>query len=243
MSEERGTVRLPPPGNAICCTSSVKCLPPPGEAPAKTFGTQIYGTGFFVSENGHILTNDHVVNGCQSLTLGTGEMVQIIDRDPKNDLALLKVDRRPERFARFRFAEPVKIGEPVIVYGFPLPGTLSANGVVTSGLVSSTTGLHDDPRTLQFSAAVQPGNSGGPVLDSNGHVIGVVEAKLATAEALKETGEVPENIGFAIQWPQINAFMETAGVTPAREHSGGAMPSTEIAGIARAVSVAIVCTQ
>jgi len=88
------------------------------------------------------------------VTLGTGEKAQIVSRNPKDDLALLKIGNKAEHFASFRAGVTVRLGEPAMAFGFPFPGTLSSGGVATSGIVSSLAGLHDDPRTLQFSAAV-----------------------------------------------------------------------------------------
>jgi S1-C subfamily serine protease len=145
--------------------------PPPGfGCPLKSAGPDAYsdptgnrsfGTAFFISPGGLLLTNDHVVNGCSSVTLGTGSTVQVVSRDPRNDLAFLKADRAPGDFARFRTGDSARVGEPVLAFGFPLPGTLSSGGVATAGIISSLSGIRDDPRTFQFSAAIQPGNSGG----------------------------------------------------------------------------------
>jgi S1-C subfamily serine protease len=189
------------------------------------------------------LTNDHVVNGCKSVTLGTGSKVQIVSRDPKNDLALLKANYTTDHFVKFRSGNPVAAGEPVLAFGFPLPGTLSSDGIATAGIVSSLSGIQDDPRTLQFSAAIQPGNSGGPLFDGSGHVIGVVEAKLDSLKIATTTGIIPENVGFAIQWAQIRAFLEEENITPTREQSKTPLPSRDVAAIARLVTVAVDCAQ
>jgi S1-C subfamily serine protease len=225
--------------------SGGKCLrtSPPSNSRTDSSGNHLYGTAFFISAEGLLLTNDHVVSGCKSLTLGTGAKAQIVSRDPKNDLALLKTTNTAEHFVRFRSGEPAKVGEPVIAFGFPLPGTLSSGGVATNGIVSSLSGIHDDPRTLQFSAAIQPGNSGGPLFDGSGHAIGVVEAKLDSLRIADATGAIPENVGFAIQWAQIKAFLESEDVTPAREQSKTTLSSSDIASFARLVTVAVDCKQ
>jgi hypothetical protein len=240
-----GTLRLPSPGKPYTCCSQIRCLPPTTPTVEKSNPSQnhLYGTAFFVSSDGQLLTNDHVVRNCTAVALGTGEKAQIVRRDPKNDLALLKVGNKAEHFAIFRGGDPARLGETAMAFGFPLPGTLSSGGVATSGIVSSLAGLHDDPRTLQFSAAVQPGNSGGPLLDGSGHVIGVVEAKLDALEMVKESGNIPENVGFAIQWAQVRAFLESEGVSPARETSNSPLPSSDVARIAKQITVAVDCTQ
>jgi len=240
-----GILQMPSPGKPHTCCSQIRCLPPTTPSVEKSNPSQnhLYGTAFFVSSDGQLLTNDHVVSNCTSVTLGTGEKAQIVSRNPKNDLALLKIGNKAEHFASFRAGVPARLGETVMTFGFPFPGTLSTGGVATSGIVSSLAGLHDDPRTLQFSAAVQPGNSGGPLLDGSGHVIGVVEAKLDALEMVKESGSIPENVGFAIQWAQIRAFLESEGVSPARDTSNSPLPSSEVARIAKQITVAVDCTQ
>jgi S1-C subfamily serine protease len=240
-----GILQLPSPREPFKCCSEIKCLPQAAPSVQKSSPSQshLYGTAFFVSSDGQLLTNDHVVSNCTSVTLGTGEKAQIVSRNPKNDLALLKIGNKAEHFASFRAGVSAQLGETVMAFGFPFPGTLSTGGVATSGIVSSLAGLHDDPRTLQFSAAVQPGNSGGPLLDGSGHVIGVVEAKLDGLEMVKESGSIPENVGFAIQWAQVRAFLESEGVSPVRETSSSPLPSSDVAHIAKQITVAVDCAR
>jgi S1-C subfamily serine protease len=223
---------------------AVKCLPPntPSSRRADLAQGHLYGTAFFISVEGLLLTNDHVVSGCKTLTLGAGTQAQIVSRDPRNDLALLKASDKAQHFVKFRSGEPARVGEPVIAFGFPFPGTLSSGGVATNGIVSSLSGVNDDPRTLQFSAAIQPGNSGGPLFDGSGHVIGIVEAKLDALHVASVTGAIPENVGFAIQWAQIKAFLETEDVTATREQSKISLSSSDIASFAQLVTVSVDCT-
>ena len=203
-----------------------------------------YGTAFYVSDKGVLLTNNHVVSGCRTLTLAaSGTILRLISRDQRDDLALLQANDPAPSFVRFRSGKLLDVGEPVIAFGFPLPGTLSSSGVATNGIVSSLTGFRSDPRTLQFSAAIQPGNSGGPLFDASGHVIGIVEAKLDAFQMSEDHEIVPENVGFAIQWSQIKPFLESEGVTPVREVSTVTLPATDISSIARNVSVAVDCVR
>ena len=140
--------------------------------------THSFGTGFFVNKQGYILTNDHVVAGCRKLAGRDGKPLHITYRDVGADLALLKTDTLPSSYAVFRTGPVPKVGDAVVAFGFPLPDILSSEGNVSTGVLSATSGLQDDPRFVQISAPVQPGNSGGPLFDSSGHVIGVVVAKL-----------------------------------------------------------------
>jgi tetratricopeptide (TPR) repeat protein len=106
-----GTLRLPSPGKPYTCCSQIRCLPPTTPSVEKSNPSQkhLYGTAFFVSSDGQLLTNDHVVNNCTSVTLGTGEKAQITSRDPKNDLALLKIGNKAEHFATFRGGVPARL--------------------------------------------------------------------------------------------------------------------------------------
>jgi S1-C subfamily serine protease len=172
-----------------------------------------------------------------------GTEARIVSRDAENDLALLKADWNSKNFVQFRSGMLVEIGEPVMAFGFPLPGTLSSDGVATNGIVNALTGIHDDPGTLQFSAAVQPGNSGGPLFDGGGHVIGVVEAKLDSLRMAQTLGVIPENVGFAIQWDRIEGFLKNADVKPSLATSSNSVTSTDIAQFARRVTVSVDCVQ
>jgi S1-C subfamily serine protease len=151
---------------------------PPAAKPAKA--KSFSGTGFVVSTNGHIVTNHHVVEGCVGDIKGnlTGEaamVLRVVSRDANNDLALLQAPSTTtfKDFARIR-DRSIRSGDSVVAIGFPFHGLLTSDFTVTTGIVSSLSGLHNDSRFLQISAAVQPGNSGGPLFDTTGQIVGVV---------------------------------------------------------------------
>ena len=135
------------------------------------------GSGIIIDKLGGILTNAHVVNACTEPRItDTGNdhfKARIVVKDQANDLALLKVDHHWPQAATLRDDEP-KLGGTAIVSGFPLSGLVASSMSVTAGTVSATAGPRDDSRLFQISAPVQPGNSGGPVLDVQGHVTGIV---------------------------------------------------------------------
>jgi S1-C subfamily serine protease len=202
-----------------------------------------FGTGFFVSSDGEILTNNHVVAGCQNLTIKKGQPVQVVSRDPVSDLALVKADIKPDQIAVFRSGPAPKIGDTVVIFGFPLPGILSSEGNVSTGVLSATTGLHNDIRFVQISAPVQPGNSGGPVFDTNGHVIGVVVAKLDALRVAQFTGDVPQNVNFAVHWSVVRALLDEQGVKYKKLPSQQAISTSAIAKIGADISVTLDCVQ
>ena len=170
-----------------------------------------FGTGFFVSSDGEILTNNHVVAGCRNLTIKGGLPVQVISRNAASDLALVKAETKPGQIAVFRSGPAPRIGDTVVTFGFPLPGILSSEGNVSTGILSATTGLQNDIRFVQISAPVQPGNSGGPVFDTSGHVVGVVVAKLDALRVAQFTGDVPQNVNFAVHWSEVRVLARRTG--------------------------------
>jgi len=200
-----------------------------------------YGSGFFVSDHGHILTNNHVVAGCDSIRTNDGKPVRVVDTDSRRDLALLKAQVTPHAVAIFRSGTPPKAGDSVVVFGFPLQGLLSSEGNVTTGILSATSGLQDDVRFVQITAPVQPGNSGGPLLDSSGHVIGVIVSTLDVLKVASVIGNVPQNVNFAVHWSAVRAFLDEKSVPYRKETSQRALTTHEVATLASEMSVALDC--
>ncbi len=176
----------------------------------------LHGTGVYVSPNGEMLTNAHVVKGCKTVRLtDTGETGVVARVDVTNDLALLRFDRGGAPHVSLR-PEPPNLGEPVTVFGFPLVGPLSAAGNVTNGIVSSESGYEDNSLQFQFTAPVQSGSSGGPVLDSKARLVGVIVGKLNAELTARTTGETPQNANFGIKNVALAAFLRGASVDYAR---------------------------
>jgi S1-C subfamily serine protease len=149
------------------------------------------GTGFVVSTSGHVVTNQHVVDGCIGDIQGnlTGDApfkLRLVSSDETNDLALLQSSGPFKEVATIK-ASAVHSGESVVAIGYPFHGLLTSDFTVTTGIISSLSGVLNDTRFLQISAAVQPGNSGGPLLASSGEVVGVVAAKLNALKFVKAT--------------------------------------------------------
>jgi S1-C subfamily serine protease len=160
------------------------------------------GSAFAVHPAGKLLTNSHVVEGCSevSVTDRTGRVrdARVETRDERNDLALISLDSPVADIASFRRL-PVRSGEDVVAVGFPRRGLLATDVNVSKGIVSATAGLRNDTSQLQISAEVQPGNSGGPLLDSSGSIAGVVVAKLDAIAVANVVGDIPQNVNFAIK--------------------------------------------
>ena len=167
------------------------------------------GTAFAVAP-GLLITNQHIIAGCSSvdvIAMDGRRTGAIVDADDQIDLALLSVSGIKGATARLRSPRNVRLGESVMVFGFPLAGALSSSGNFTSGLVSALRGLRDAAGELQITAPVQPGNSGGPLMDASGLVIGVVQAKLDALRSAIVTGDIPQNVNFAISLEVLADFM------------------------------------
>jgi S1-C subfamily serine protease len=203
------------------------------------------GTGFLVSTNGHVVTNQHVVDGCVGDIQGnlTGEApatLRLVSSDETNDLALLQVPGTFKEVAKIK-DKAVQSGDSVIAIGFPFHGLLTSDFTVTTGIVSSLSGLLNDTRFLQISAAVQPGNSGGPLLAASGDVVGVVAAKLDALKVVRATGNIPENINFAIKTGALRDFLDNSVVPYQISDAKTELKTTDIARNARAFTFLISC--
>jgi S1-C subfamily serine protease len=201
------------------------------------------GSGFVVDGAGHIVTNHHVVNGCGEVRVPAhGETARVIATDARNDLALLGTGIAADRLPSFRAGERARLGESVIVAGFPF-GQLLAGGLnVTTGSISSLAGPGNNAAMLQITAPVQTGNSGGPVLDQRGQVIGMVVGKLNALRMAAITGDVPQNVNFAINGGVVRSFLEANGAqleSRAAPVTTGA--TTDIAEQARQYTVLLEC--
>jgi len=171
------------------------------------------GTGFWVSPDGHVLTNAHVVEGCTTIKVN-GVLSTLVNSSENFDLALI-LTQPNEDVARFSTL-PAKLNQDITVVGYPLSFILGGVNV-TRGAISSMTGLAGDEMTMQISAPVQTGNSGGPVISSNGTVLGVVVSKLDAEAVQGAFGDTPQNINFAVRGEVAKLFLTLNGVEPRLE--------------------------
>ncbi|MGY4449362.1 S1-C subfamily serine protease [Bradyrhizobium sp. i1.3.1] len=140
-------------------------------------------------------------------------VLRVVSSDVNNDLALLQAPSMTtfKDFARIR-DRSIRSGDSVIVIGFPFHGLLTSDFTVTTGIASSLSGMRNDTRFLQISAPVQPGNSGGPLFDTTGQIVGVVTAKIPALRIVAATGNIPENINFAIKTGMLRDFLDNSVV-------------------------------
>jgi S1-C subfamily serine protease len=143
------------------------------------------GSGFYVSNNGHIITNYHVIDKCKKVSIKLNDEffdAVSIATDVKNDLALLKTAIMPDHVFALSDESSYPL-QDIIVAGFPHADDLSSSVKFTRGIVSSTAGAGNDLSRIQIDAAINPGNSGGPILDSFGNVIGVTVSSFDEMQA------------------------------------------------------------
>ncbi len=178
------------------------------------------GSGFAVSAQGHIVTNDHVIDGCNRVNVhfqGRSIPMRLLYRDPVNDLAVLQGDFEPAQVFPLSRRNP-SIMQEIYVAGYPFGADISTSVKVTKGIVSSLAGIGNNISNIQIDAALQPGNSGGPIFDEQGNVIAVAVAKLDFKQAIKDWGVVPENTNFGIKSNVVVNLLESNGI-PIRESS------------------------
>lgn len=181
------------------------------------------GTGFVVSPDGTIVTNHHVVSDCSSIRVLMNKTLHdahLFASDKPNDLAVIRISA--EGLPALSLAKnQIEVGASVTVLGYPLTSVLGTELKATTGIVSSLSGVRGERQNMQISASVQPGNSGGPVLDDRGAVVGVVVAKLASRFTA-------ENVNFAVRMPLLRSFLEINGVDITTAKPGPAMSVAEI---------------
>lgn len=172
------------------------------------------GSGFVFNELGDVLTNSHVIRGCETVSVRIANSTteaRVLGRDEKNDVAVIR-SRPTSNFLQFRSEPRLKLGESVVVVGYPLSGLLASSMSLTAGTLSALAGIGDDSRMLQFTAPIQPGNSGGPLLDQGANVIGIVTSKLSPLWTAQQLGDIPQNVNFAIKSSVARDFMDSKAI-------------------------------
>jgi uncharacterized protein len=169
------------------------------------------GSGFFISDDGYLITNYHVVKDAAQVRLVTSAgfiAANVVQVDAANDIALLKADGR---FATLPIlpSRTAQLGSTVATIGFPDIGLQGFAPKLAKGEIASLSGASDDPRYFQISVPVQPGNSGGALVDERGNVIGIVSAKLDASVALAASGALPENVNYAVKSSLLLSFLES----------------------------------
>lgn len=217
---------------------------PPDAEPADRRPSGI-GTGFFVAGGGKVVTNNHVIEHCARIAietpLGRRGAARVLATDPTADLALLESELPTQAVPTFRLG-PVPVADTVIVViGYPDQGLPPIQPVLVTGTLLPIWPSDDGVTRLQMRADVRRGNSGGPVIDPNGQVIGVVNAKLDTVKVYRKTGEVVRGIGFAIAAPSVLRFLADNQVEYRSAAQTVALPVAQVNDLARKLVVRVAC--
>ena len=201
------------------------------------------GSGFYINNNGYIITNNHVIEGCTKLEVIDNEKLMIAEQISSNseyDLGLLRVDYKNSNFIPIS-KKQLMLGQKIAASGFPLQFTDKPIINITFGNISALVGLLDNDNQLQFTAPIQSGNSGGPLLNEYGALSGVVVSKLNDKAFLEYTGEVPQNVNFAIKTEIVEEFLKFNNVNYNTSDLDKKYTDEEVASLAQISTTKIVC--
>jgi S1-C subfamily serine protease len=196
-----------------------RSMQPAAGTPAPGHRLARLGTGFFVSKDGAVVTNNHVVDGCGAITVAPHDGARIAavraGRDTINDLALLRTTGPAPAVAAFLDGEKAPRQGMVAIVGFPNHGLAPIIPMLTPGRIIDTGALSNDSR-IRLKAPVRPGNSGGPVLDRAGRVLGIISSQADTVRIYAATGIAVRDIGNAIALGPLTRFLARHAITPRR---------------------------
>lgn len=165
------------------------------------------GTGFFISKNGYIVTNNHVIDGCERIDThykGSISKANLLFADKINDLAIISVDIKPSMVFPISL-DDASLLEDIIVAGYPLGKNISSSIKTSKGSVTSLAGYGDNYSNFQIDAALNPGNSGGPIINNKGNIVGV-----AVATYGKDTGV--ESFNFGVKSSTLKTFAKSNNI-------------------------------
>lgn len=167
------------------------------------------GTGFFINEQGQLVTAAHVLRDClvvKAETSNSSELATELHQSALLDISVLSSNLTPAAVLPIRAGEEITLGEPLVNVGYPLQGVLSQTPNLTRGNISAEAGLTGSKGHFQFSAPIQPGNSGGPLVSDSGQLLGMTVSTL-NSSYLIEKGVVPQNVNFALDRQYISKFL------------------------------------
>lgn len=174
------------------------------------------GTGFYVTNDGYMVTNYHVIEGASTVMVvnpskGKEWLAKVVQVDSANDVALIKVDDKTIPIPLAQSFSSQK-GDEVLTLGYPMVAIQGQEQKATFGRVNSTTGIQNDVRLVQIDVPIQPGNSGGPLLNDKGEVIGVVTMTLNQIATLRASGSLPQNVNYAVKVDYVHPALNAAHV-------------------------------
>jgi S1-C subfamily serine protease len=238
----RDLQEVPPVASTPTPAPPVASTPTPAPSSAK----QSTGSGYAIDDVGDVVTDNHVVAGCQTLTLRHGERVvpaELVASDDRNDLAVVKGALPDLLPIKFRDGKGIRAGDAVIAMGYPYAGLLAITPQTTTGTVMALAGVGDDSRMLQVTAPIQPGNSGGLLFDLKGNVVGTIVATLNALAMAKATGSIPQNVNFATKSGIVRDFLDSKGLNYQTSASTVTMEPADVAEAGAKSVVMVECTK
>ena len=186
----------------------------------QTSENQTIASGFFINDAGFIVTSYHVIKNKTKIFVliskTKGYPATIVKTDPELDLALLKINAITP-FVYLSHSKGVPPGMDVVTIGYPQVSLLGLNPKITKGIVNSDSGIKDDKSSFQFSAEVQKGNSGGPLIAPGGTVVGVVQSKLDALKLSEKTNDLTQNVNFATKSSVLLKFLKGVSDIPSTQ--------------------------
>mgnify|MGYP001326126984 CR=1 FL=1 len=168
------------------------------------------GSGFFVTDQGHVVSNDHVIGICKKVIAyeeGKEINLDILATDMVNDIGLVRGKFQKVSYLNIK-PGGAELGEDIVAFGYPLSRFTSDSVKLTKGIVSALSGPGNNFSQIQIDAAIQPGSSGGPILNMNGQVIGVAVSGLSKKLLAQEADYIPENVNFAVAAQSLMSFLK-----------------------------------
>ena len=167
------------------------------------------GTGFLINSDGYVATNFHVVDGALDIELVFPEELnsvpykaKVVLSDKTNDLAILKINdtnfKKIEKLP-YELSDDYAVGEEIFTIGYPQPDIMGTESKLTTGIINALSGIDNDNTCMQISVSVQPGNSGGPLFNSKGNIVGITTSSLNSLFMLKYKGNIPQNVNYAVK--------------------------------------------
>lgn len=187
------------------------------------------GTGFLISNDGYIITNAHVVDGMKNILVNynhENSSAELIAIDKINDLAIIKLNRNTN-FIPINFDLPKK-GDNIVALGYPLISITGNEIKATFGNINSLTGVQNDLRLFQIDAPIQPGNSGGPLLNDKGEIIGIVTSSVNQKAIFEQTGTLHQNINYAIKIAYAKPLLEQYKINYKTSNESKILPNSKI---------------
>ncbi|MEG6584237.1 S1C family serine protease [Dendrosporobacter sp. 1207_IL3150] len=175
------------------------------------------GSGFFITPD-IVVTSNHVVSGANRIEILYNNQIQltgiVVASDKESDLALIKVSGLEKVITPLILANSsdIRQGNRIYSVGFPMPSVMGMEVKITEGLISSMSGIQGDPRMYQISAPVQPGNSGGPILNDRAEVVGVVSGSLDAVNLMMKQGIIPQNVNYCIKVNNLFNLINASGL-------------------------------